>query len=117
MFGKDVADAARAYRVAAGLKRWRNMTPEEFDALLASQGGGCGLCGKKPPAEGRRWPVDHDHDCCPDTKSCGRCTRGILCHTCNIGMGAVDRTPGWLDKARAYQAKWRYPRLFDEGAA
>lgn len=34
--------------------------------------------------------VDHDHKCCPGPKSCGKCVRGLLCHTCNVTLGMVN---------------------------
>ena len=34
--------------------------------------------------------VDHDHNCCPENKSCDKCVRGILCHKCNTALGLLD---------------------------
>lgn len=39
------------------------MTPEQYDATLAEQGGACAVC--KQPAGAKRLCVDHDHGCCP----------------------------------------------------
>lgn len=62
------------------------ITNEQFDAMLAAQGHQCAICGK---TQQRGWHIDHCH-------STGR-VRGILCHGCNIGLGAFrDRTTSLL---------------------
>lgn len=66
------------------------MTPEQFEALLAAQDGHCALCPNVPDTVGRAFHIDHDHRCCPTSKgspkTCGECTRGILCSRCNSGL-------------------------------
>jgi hypothetical protein len=34
--------------------------------------------------------IDRDHNCCNGSKSCGRCVRGLLCNSCNKGIGNFD---------------------------
>ena len=40
--------------------------------------------------------IDHDHNCCPPTHSCGLCVRGLLCFRCNIVLGMLDENPKLL---------------------
>lgn len=88
----------RGYR----LRRW-GLTVEAYDELLASQGGGCAICGSTDSGqEGRRFHVDHDHTCCPKGKSCGACVRGLLCHHCNTALGGFRDDPALLAKAIDY---------------
>jgi hypothetical protein len=71
------------------LKRKYGITLEDFDTLLASQGGGCAICGK-PDVD----HVDHDH-------VTGR-VRGILCFRCNVAIGQMDDDCDRLAAAMAY---------------
>lgn len=53
----------------------------------------CDLCQRALPIGKHMTPVahvDHDHACCPGTRSCGLCVRGILCPTCNTRSGVVE---------------------------
>ena len=67
--------------------------------------GFCALCGKKDA--GRSLCSDHDHDCCPGEKSCGKCTRDFLCHKCNKALGLFCDSPERLRDAAAYIERWR----------
>lgn len=60
------------------LLREYGITPEQYDEMLAQQGGVCAIC-ELPCKTGKRLAVDHDH------KS-GR-VRGLLCMNCNRGIG------------------------------
>lgn len=76
----------RKYRISS-----YGLTQEQFDRLLAAQQFACGTC-HKPFEEGQRIHVDHDHACCKQkNRSCGKCIRGLLCHTCNIALGHIER--------------------------
>jgi hypothetical protein len=61
-------------------------TPEQVQEMLKAQGSCCAICKTTDPGT-KGWVVDHDHECCPGTKSCGECIRGILCSRCNLGLG------------------------------
>jgi hypothetical protein len=73
-------DVARAYE----LKKLYDLTPPEFDFLLAMQGGACAICSKD--SFGAKGPVvDHSHV----TGS----IRGIVCGKCNQAAGLLGDSP------------------------
>lgn len=65
----------------------KNLTIEKYSELEKSQNGVCKICGK---TDYKRLSVDHDHSCCPGEKTCGKCTRGLLCSRCNRALGSVN---------------------------
>jgi hypothetical protein len=96
---------------ARNLKNKFNITADQFYAIIEKQGGKCGiaLCHKRPKEnEVAFWHVDHDHDCCAGDKSCGKCVRGILCRTCNAGMGQFYHNTELMESAVSYlkRTKW-----------
>jgi len=87
---------------AWNIKHKYGITADEYAAKLREQGGGCAICGKTPEENGRDLAVDHDHSCCPGKRSCGKCVRGLLCVTCNPGIGYFQDSPELLLAAVAY---------------
>lgn len=75
------------------LQHKHKITLAQYERILADQGGCCAICGGASTGK-LGFHVDHDH-------VTGN-VRGILCGPCNQGLIAVDRTPGWTFKARAY---------------
>lgn len=71
------------------LKHTHNLTPEQYDVMLAAQGGVCAICGSAPMKN--RLAIDHDHACCPGDRGCGGCIRGLLCIGCNITLGFYEK--------------------------
>ncbi|SRR6266567_3717702 len=57
-------------------KRRYGLPPGEFERIAEKQAGMCALCRVKPPCD-----VDH----CHDTDK----VRGLLCRSCNIGLGML----------------------------
>lgn len=107
---------AAIYRATAGKVRDKmreqrfDLTREQFDAMLESQGRSCAICGTTDPGN-RYWCVDHDHTCCPaSNKTCGQCVRGILCSYCNAGLGQFRDDPNLLNAAAAYVSAARHSR-------
>lgn len=56
------------------------ITVEQYEFMLAAQGGLCGIC-RKPPGR-RRLAVDHDHET-------GE-VRMLLCDRCNMAVGIIE---------------------------
>jgi hypothetical protein len=111
-FRKANPDRERAYQKAyrdahpekrrEGKFRRYGITPETYVATLATQGGGCAICGSKKAGGRGEFHVDHDHACCPGAKSCGNCVRGLLCALCNVALGAFRDDPELLRQAINY---------------
>ena len=78
---------------AGHLKRKYGITIEQYETLLAEQGGGCAICGRKPRPD-ISLHVDHDH-------RTGQ-LRGILCFRCNNALGDFDDDAGLLQQALGY---------------
>ncbi len=78
------------------------VTPEWYAETLAAQGGGCAVCGVPECATGRRFAIDHDHRHCPGPKGCAECVRGLLCRSCNVGIGYLGDAPERLQAAADY---------------
>lgn len=74
---KAKAAANRRHR----LKRLYDLTVAEYDQMLEAQDGVCAIC-EKTCWTGMRLSVDHNHQ----TKK----VRGLLCNSCNRGLGAFD---------------------------
>jgi hypothetical protein len=76
----------RKYR----LKSDYGLTLEEFQTLLEKQNGCCTICEQPFPEQDpkredgyRRIRVDHDHTT--------GAVRGLLCHSCNTGLGFYEK--------------------------
>jgi hypothetical protein len=92
--GKALSDRRSHLKCKFGL------TPAEYEEKLAAQGGGCALCGRKP-APGRQLDIDHDHKT--------GAVRGLICNSCNQGLGQFRDDPIRLAHAAAYLLHWESP--------
>lgn len=79
------------------------------DDLLFKQNGKCNICNDELELFGMNsYVVDHDHNCCPTIRPCGKCVRGLLCRKCNTGLGAfVDDTSN-LRRAAEYLERFTF---------
>ncbi len=85
------SDRLKDYR----LRKKYGITLEVFKEMLRTQGDGCVIC-SKPQTEGPRGRlcVDHDHK----TNK----IRGLLCHSCNRGVGLLQDNSEILLRAVDY---------------
>lgn len=95
---------ARRTSINRRLKKY-GLTLESYLELKESQNNLCAICGEVPaPLKGKtgaifldNFVIDHDHRCCPDEGSCGKCVRGLTCSACNVAAGMLRDDP---DRAR-----------------
>lgn len=78
----------RGYRHVWRLANHFGLTVDEYDALLAAQGGVCAVCKRAESKidfrskQAHALSIDHDHTT--------NVARGLLCNTCNRGLGTVS---------------------------
>lgn len=76
--------------------RWREwrygLTAEDYTSLLEAQRGVCGICHTEPNS--KPLAVDHDHET--------GAVRGLLCGTCNSGIGMLKDDAELLRRAVAW---------------
>lgn len=80
---------------------------EAYESMMAAQNNLCYIC-KRPEKTGRRLSIDHDHNCCPSGRSCGKCVRGLICLKCNTALGAVNDDPQILLSMISYLQSYNY---------
>lgn len=76
------------------LKRRYGITAEQYADMMEAQNHRCAICYIKYDPNGRNFAVDHDHE----TKQ----VRGLLCSSCNMGLGHFKDKPELLEKAIEY---------------
>lgn len=77
--------------------RERGLTTEDYELLLAKQKGQCAICGKSEDqcGRGRKYLcIDHDHKT--------GIVRGLLCGSCNMGLGMFSDRDDLLMCAAEY---------------
>jgi len=73
-----------------------SLSREQFLGMLTDQDDACAICRvpfRRMPGETSSRSdihIDHDHSCCPEHQSCGRCVRGLLCRSCNTRLSAIE---------------------------
>jgi hypothetical protein len=86
---KNNPERIAAIRRKAMLKKNYGLTDEEYEAMVAAQGGACAICGTVA-----KLVVDHNHET-------GK-IRALLCHKCNRGLGHFNESPELMAAAIEY---------------
>lgn len=98
-------------RRAEHLKYRYGITELRYEQMLEDQGGACAVCGVlNPGSHSPYFHVDHDHDCCPGTDTCGECLRGLLCQNCNHALGKLRDDIDTIKAAAKYVTKHKRKR-------
>jgi hypothetical protein len=79
------------------LRRYYGITLDQYRELERAQAGGCAICGARP--KGQALAVDHDH--------VTGAIRGLLCRSCNSGIGHLGDDPARVRAALAYLERQR----------
>jgi hypothetical protein len=83
----------REYLRFKSIERSFGVSKGRYFEILASQGGGCAICGGPSKGIGK-FHVDHCHKT--------GVVRGLLCSECNLGLGKFKDDPGRLRRAASY---------------
>lgn len=98
----------KAYRSRDSyLRRRYGITYEEYEVILASQGGKCWICGKPPKK--RRLHIDHEHmkrDKKRKPEEVRAKIRGLLCWKCNTAIAKFKDNAGHMKQASVYVELW-----------
>jgi hypothetical protein len=98
---KEVLSAKqKAYHAENGraitLRKY-GITQQDYDRILAEQGGGCAICGGPPRGPGAANGFFHADHCHRSNEF-----RGLLCGSCNTALGLLNDDPERVERAAAY---------------
>jgi hypothetical protein len=79
------------------LKKRFGITYDQYKIILLSQGNKCAICGRTPEENKKMLAVDHNH-------TTGK-NRGLLCSSCNICIGFIEKNNLSTDSLCQYLAK------------
>lgn len=104
-------DKLKAEKARNHLRRKYNLSNEAFSSLLTEQSNRCKICNREFNflIKSLKPHVDHNHSCCSMRKTCGKCTRGLLCGTCNSAIGLLNDDPDLIQKASEYVRSYSRP--------
>lgn len=97
------SEAGKLTQLRAHLKERYGITLEDYQKRLKKQKGACAICGHTPGPDERRLVVDHDHET--------GVVRGLLCHKCNVALGAVGDSIAGIQRFTKYLKRAEKGRL------
>ena len=103
----------RRLRRLQRVTRQHGISPEWYADTLEDQGHGCAICQSPDPGRDAVFHIDHDHSCCSGKFGCADCVRGLLCSSCNTGLGSFGDDSDLLAAAAAYVMSAE--RIFEKG--
>lgn len=101
--------------------KWRhiiikyNINKDDVLKRLEHQNYTCPICKgllSLSDSGGQSVSIDHDHQCCPGAKSCGKCIRGILHQECNGAIGRLKDRHDFCMNAANYLKNWKDGYLY-----
>lgn len=102
-------EAYNAYHRDYTRRRKYGLPKGGIEQLVEAAGHQCAICECPVTIESAR--IDHDHSCCSDDRqTCGECVRGVLCNSCNSGIGLLRDDPAILRAAISYLESSRVSR-------
>ena len=84
---------------AAQLKHNYGISLDQYNQLFIDQNGCCGICSIHQSELSRALAVDHDHS----TNE----IRGLLCSSCNTGLGLLQDSSELLESAIKYKQSFK----------
>lgn len=79
-------------------KRRFGLQAGDYQRMLAAQGGRCAICHTDDPSPWKHFAIDHCHDT--------NAIRGLLCGTCNSGIGQLKHSEELLLSAIEYLRRY-----------
>lgn len=86
---KEYREKNRSKLKMMNIKSRYGLNPDQYSSLLEAQNNSCSICKKK-----KKLFVDHCHS--------SGAVRGLLCHSCNSGIGFLGDTEESLKRAFKY---------------
>jgi hypothetical protein len=99
-----VRETVRRSQAKGRRRRLYGISDETYQAMVVEQEGRCRICNKIPPPPMGTYGglvIDHCHRT--------QVVRGLLCHSCNRGIGLLGDDPETIQRAYEYITRRRRP--------